>query len=102
MECPRCQSQSISNNGLTHYGKQRYRCKDCRRQFVENPSHQPITQAQRELVDRLLQERLSLAGIAYAAQVSKCWLQYYVNQKYYQVNQQVQVRPKKRPVSAAT
>ena len=34
MKCPRCHSQRISKNGRRH-GKQRYICKDCRRQFLE-------------------------------------------------------------------
>jgi hypothetical protein len=41
----------------------------------------------------LLLKRLSLAGIARAAQVSEPWLQTYVNEK---VRRQVQVTPKKR------
>lgn len=36
----------------------------------------------RELIDRLLLERISLAGIARAVQVSEQWLQSYVNEKY--------------------
>ena len=47
-------------------------------------------------VDRLLLERLSLAEIARAVQVSEQWLQTYVNQKYAEVPHQVQVTPKKR------
>jgi hypothetical protein len=44
----------------------------------------------------LLLERISLAGIARAAQGSEQWLQTYVNQKYAKVPHQVQVTPKKR------
>ena len=36
----------------------------------------------RELIDRLLLERISLAGIARVVQVSEQWLQSYVNEKY--------------------
>lgn len=35
MHCPRCQSQEYTKYGKTHYGKQRYRCRHCGRQFVE-------------------------------------------------------------------
>ena len=81
MHCPNCQSSQIIKYGHIHTGKQRYRCNDCGRQFVENSSYQLISHETRELVDRLLLERISLAGIARAAQVSQRWLQSYVNDK---------------------
>ena len=34
MKCPRCESSNCSKNGHKN-GKQRYICKQCRRQFVE-------------------------------------------------------------------
>lgn len=55
-----------------------------------------IDSALRELIDRLLLERISLAGIARVAQVSEQWLQTYVNEKYAQVPRRVKVAPKKR------
>lgn len=64
MTCPKCQSAQIVKYGHTHYSKQRFHCQDCRRQFVENPTRQPIDQATRELIDKLLLERLALAAIA--------------------------------------
>ena len=41
-----------------------------------------INQVTRGLIDRLLLERISLAEIARAVQVSEQWLQTYVNEKY--------------------
>ncbi|PSB04154.1 TetR/AcrR family transcriptional regulator [Merismopedia glauca] len=35
MKCPHCQSEQLSKNGYRR-GKQCYRCKECRKQFVEN------------------------------------------------------------------
>ncbi len=67
-----------------------------RRQFVEHPEHYRIPQATRDLVDRLLLEKLSLAGIVRVLQVSKRWLQYYVNDKYAEVPREVEVTPKKK------
>jgi hypothetical protein len=55
-----------------------------------------IDQATRDRIDRLLLERISLAGIVRAAQVSEQWLQTYVNEKYAKVPLQVQVTPKKK------
>ena len=75
--CPQCQSRSITKYGHAPSGKQRYRCRDCNRQFVQNPARPPISPDTRHLIDRLLLERLSLAGIARATGVSLRWLQYY-------------------------
>ncbi|MCP9495207.1 MAG: IS1 family transposase [Pyrinomonadaceae bacterium MAG19_C2-C3] len=32
--CPRCSSLNVKKNGITAQEKQRYQCKDCRRQFI--------------------------------------------------------------------
>jgi AraC-like DNA-binding protein len=61
---------------------------------VENPTRQPIDQPTRNLIDRLLLERLALAAIARVTGVSERWLQMYINQKYYQTPQQVEVTKK--------
>lgn len=95
MHCPKCNSNNIVKNGCTHYGKQRFKCKSCGRQFVENPTRQPIDNSKRELIDKLLLERVSLRAIARVTGVSLRWLQYYVNQKYYQVPKNVEVTQKK-------
>jgi len=52
--------------------------------------------ARKALVDRLLLEKISLAGIVRAAQVSERWLQYYVNKKYAAVPRKVHVTAKKK------
>ena len=49
------------------------------------------TRATRELIDRLLLERISLAGIARAVQVSEQWLQTYVNEKYASVSTETEI-----------
>lgn len=54
---------------------QNYRCRDCGRQFVQDPQHKVIEQATKDLIDKLLLERLSLAGIARVTGVSELWLQ---------------------------
>lgn len=64
MNCPKCQSAQIIKYGSTYYGKPRFRCQECGRQFVENASRQPIDEATRQLIDKLLLERLALAAIA--------------------------------------
>jgi transposase-like protein len=94
MHCPKCNSNNIVKNGRTHYGKQRFKCYNCGRQFVESPTRQPIDNSTRELIDKLLLERVSLAAITRVTGVSLRWLQYYVNQKYYQVPKSVEVTKK--------
>lgn len=95
MNCPKCQSAQIIKYGHTHYGKPRFRCQDCRRQFVENATRQPVDETTRQLIDKLLLERLALAAIARVTGVSERWLQMYVNQKYYQTPKTIEVAKKK-------
>ena len=94
--CPICASSQTVKNGRIHNGKQRFKCHDCGRQFIEHPIKKVIDSATWQLIDRLLLERISLAGIARATQVSEQWLQTYVNEKYAQVPRRVEVTPKKR------
>ena len=50
-------------NGSVHNGKAKCGRKDCRRQSVVNPEN-VISQELKDLIDKLLLERISLAGIA--------------------------------------
>ena len=94
--CPRCDSENIVKNGNTSYGKPRYMCKDCRRHFVRNPAKGKISDEKKELTDRMLLERIPLAGIARVVGVSKRWLQTYVNNKYESLEKQVVVEEKEK------
>ena len=94
--CPTCYSKQVVKNGKIHNGKQNHRCKDCGRQFVENPQQKRISEETKALIDDLLLERISLAGIARVAKVSDPWLQQYVNQKYEQVPRQTDLRQQKK------
>ena len=94
--CPNCSSWRNVKNGRIHNGKQRFLCHECGRQFVENPHKKIIDGATRQLIDRLLLEKISLAGIARAVQVSEQWLQTYVNEKSACVPRQVDVSATKR------
>ena len=96
INCPNCSSEKTVKNGRIHNGKQRFKCHDCGRQFVKNPTKILIDQEKRELIDRLLLERISLAGIARAAKVSERWLQTYVNKKYSLVPREISVTAKKK------
>ncbi len=94
--CPSCGSQHIVKNGMIHNGKQNHRCDSCHRQFVLNPQNKLISNETKALIDKLLLEKISLAGIARVVEVSELWLQQYVNAKYAQVPRQLNVRSKKR------
>ena len=94
MTCPTCGSHHISKNGTTRRGKQTYKCRDCNRQFVEDPQWKPKDKGEQSLVDLLLLEKIPLAGIARATGVSDSWLQDYVNACYAAVPQVAEVVPK--------
>jgi len=94
--CPACSSTDTVKNGKIHNGKQNFKCRPCGRQFVQDPQNKIIDPATKILIDKLLLERISLAGIARVVGVSEPWLQSYVNAKYQNVPFQVKVQAKKR------
>jgi transposase-like protein len=94
--CANCQSTKVVKNGRIHNGKQNHKCRDCGRQFVENPQQKIISPETKQFIDKLLLEKIPLAGIARVCEVSEPWLQQYVNQKYKDVPRQVQVSSKKK------
>lgn len=96
MICPRCNSENTLRNGNTAYGKPKYMCKDCRKQIIENPVIRKISEEKKALIDKLLLERISLAGICRAVGVSERWLQSYVNGKYESVRQKAEPVAKKK------
>jgi insertion element IS1 protein InsB len=94
--CPNCQSKSVVKNGFIHNGKQNHKCKSCGRQFVAVSRQKIISKKTKELIDKLLLEKIPLAGIARVCDVSESWLQDYVNKKYESIPQQVNVTPKEK------
>ena len=87
LNCPACGSESVKKNGHCENGKQNHCCKKCGRQFVENPEKKIISQAEWKIVDKLLLEKIPLAGIARVTGISEPWIQQYVNEKYKEVPQ---------------
>ena len=73
-------------------------CKDCGRQFVENPQHRVISDETKTSIDKLLLEKLPLAGIARVTGVSERWLQLYINELYQEVPRQAEIRGQKNDV----
>ncbi|MEG4444922.1 IS1 family transposase [Microcoleus sp. AT9_B5] len=91
-----CQGEKTLKNGSTHNKKQKFKCKQCGKQFVAHPTKKYISDSEQTkiLIARLLLEKISLAGMARSVGVSPCWLQKYVNNKYAQTPRQVKVSPK--------
>jgi transposase-like protein len=80
--CPRCRAAHVVRNGHNRAGSPNFLCRGCGRQFVERPKKGPVPEATRDLVRRLLRERMSLRGIARATGLSRSWLQGFANTLY--------------------
>ena len=96
MICPKCRSDKIVKNGSIHNGKPKFKCNHCGRQFVDNPENRPISDSIKPFIDKLLLERISLAGICRALGVSEKWLYNYKATKYAKMPSQLQIKPKKK------
>jgi len=97
--CPACDSQRVVKNGKIHNGKQNHKCRVCGRQFVQDPQNKVISDEAKRWIDKLLLERLPVAGIARVAEVSGPWLQQYVNAKCEQVERRAQVSAPKKALN---
>ena len=95
MICPKCNSDNIIKNGSIHNGTPKFMCMDCRRQFVENPTNKVIPGETWELVDKLLLEKIPIAGIMRVTGISKPRLQKYINEKYDNIPQKINITKKK-------
>ena len=92
--CPHCRSSHIKRNGHTHYRKQNHQCLECRRQFVADS--QLVNEETKELIKRLLLERLSLSGICRAVGVSLRWLLGFIAEVYDALPNDLYVQPPQR------
>lgn len=79
---PTCGSDDVMKNSTTRRGKQNYKCRDCGCQFVENPQWKQIDPDRKAMIDRLLLERVPLAGLARVMQVAEDGLQRYAKRYY--------------------
>ena len=62
--CPVCGYRHLIKNGSVHNGKSKHQCKSCGYQFVDNPTKTTVSLETKQLIDRLLLERISLRRIA--------------------------------------
>ena len=87
--CPKCGSDNCVKNGSIHNGKPKHTCHNCNREFVDNPKNVPISAKTKKMIDKLLLEKIPLAGLVRVTNVSARWLQNYVNEKYKNVPKQL-------------
>jgi len=92
--CPACGSAHLIKNGSARHGKPKHQSKSCGRQFVVNPTKTTVSNEIKQLIDRLLLERIARRAIARVTQVSWSWLQDYVNQKLALTPRQIKVSGK--------
>ena len=101
MICPRCSSNKIVKNGCIHNGKPKFKCNHCGRQLVEDPQNRPILDSTKQIIDKLLLERISLAGIGRTTGVSEKWLSNYKAIQYANRPGQRVVKSKKKVNSSS-
>jgi transposase-like protein len=80
--CRRCAATHVVRNGPNSAGTPTFRCRACGHRFVVDPQKGPVSDDQKDLIRRLLGERLSLRAIARATGHSRSWLQNFVNTLY--------------------
>ena len=94
MFCPKCGSKPTKKNGSTYRKQQKYQCNTCKYQFTENPRNKIISDETKELIEKLLLEKIPLAGIVRVTGVSEKWLQNYVNDKYRNTTKKLEISDK--------
>lgn len=93
--CPACGGFYIVKNGLTRHGDQNHKCRACGRHFIDNAQENQISTDTISQIDKMLLERISMAGIARVTGVSESWLQRYVNKKFQDAPKQIDIVKKK-------
>src|SRR5512135_1956343 len=71
VDCPHCGSDQLARNGRAPNGKQKYRCKTCKKQSRENPMPHVYPEERREEILRAYEERSSLRGLERTFGVSR-------------------------------
>lgn len=68
--CPRCSSRNIEKNGTTANRKQKYRCKDCRRQFITHYTYRGHQNFIRDLIIPMTMNSSGIRDIARVLSIS--------------------------------
>ena len=80
--CPNCGSTDLARNGSTYYGKARFKCKRCQRQFVHLRTYPPLSQECKRRIELLLAERISLEAICRVMEIKPYQLYSYMDELY--------------------
>jgi len=91
--CPQCGSRRDKRNGRIHTGKQHHKGKAWGHAFVLVPENHAITEEQRVMIERLLQERISLRGICRVIGVGLRWLLYFMGERFTAAPDHLYVQP---------
>lgn len=71
VHCSHCGSEEIMRYGRAPNGKQKYRCRACKRQSRENPTPHAYPEERREEILKAYEERSSLRGLERTFGVSR-------------------------------
>ena len=94
--CPICGSNHTKKNGSTYRKEQKYQCNTCGHQFTDRSVSRKISEETKNLIDKLLLERIPLAGIVRVTGVSERWLQTYVNDKFDKIIKKIDFDPSEK------
>ena len=97
--CPACGSSRYKRNGHTRHGKQNHQCKACERQLSATADDRLIADEQRQRIEQLLCERISLRGICRAVGVSLTWLLHFMVECFTACPDDVHVESPTRPTA---
>jgi len=70
IHCPKCQSLNLVKNGKTANKKQKYLCKDCRKQFITNYTYQGCRTFIRSLILKMTLNSSGIRDISRVLEVS--------------------------------
>lgn len=80
--CPSCGSRAYKKNGINQYGDQNHKCLECGRQFVLDPQNKIVSEETKNLIRKLLIEKLTIGAICRIADVSKTWLLHFLKEEW--------------------
>ncbi len=90
--CPECGSTKINLNGHIHNGKQNHVCKVCGKEFVLNPQNKIVPEETKDLIRKMLLERMPLRGICRVTGVNLPWLLSFIVKEYNEVPEDLGVK----------
>jgi transposase-like protein len=81
LTCPHCQSEDLVKYGFAPDGRQRYRCKTCKKQHRENPRTNAYSPEEKEIIIKASQERSSLRGVERTFGVNRATVSIWIKKK---------------------